>query len=100
MDNKHSNVLCAKGYQLKQLFKQIFMPHLFWALGAHIFLLVTVLITLSLPIMVRYIVDGYVFNIETGQNIFSCCLSDCRGFWYSYSFLFSNITWRTTGFDL
>ena len=65
-----------KGYKLKSLFIQIFRPHLFWALGALVFLLLTVIITLSLPIMVRYIVDGYVFNIETGQKYlyFSCAL--------------------------
>ena len=65
-----------KGYQLKHLFIQIFKPHLFWALGALIFLLLTVLITLSLPIMARYIVDGYVFNIQTGQKYLyiSCAL--------------------------
>ena len=82
VDNKHSNHQSAKGYQLKQLFKQIFMPHLFWALGALIFLLVTVLITLSLPIMVRYIVDGYVFNIETGQKylFISCVLVTVAAF--------------------
>ena len=82
VDNKHSNLQSPKGYQLKQLFKQIFMPHLFWALGALIFLLVTVLITLSLPIMVRYIVDGYVFNIETGQKylFISCVLVTVAAF--------------------
>ena len=82
VDNKHSNLQSPKGYQLKQLFKQIFMPHLFWALGALVFLLVTVLITLSLPVMVRYIVDGYVFNIETGQKylFISCVLVTVAAF--------------------
>ncbi len=82
VDNEHSNLQSPKGYQLKQLFKQIFMPHLFWALGALVFLLVTVLITLSLPVMVRYIVDGYVFNIETGQKylFISCVLVTVAAF--------------------
>ncbi len=75
VDNKHGNLQGPKGNQFKRLFKQVFMPHLFWALGALVFLLVTVLITLSLPIMVRYIVDGYVFNIETGQKyLFISCI--------------------------
>ena len=74
--HKVKNFDQSKGYQLKHLFFQIFKPHLFWALGALIFLLLTVLITLSLPIMARYIVDGYVFNIETGQKYlyFGCAL--------------------------
>ena len=82
VDNKHSNLQSPKGYQLKQLFKQIFMPHLFWALGALVFLVVTVLITLSLPVMARYIVDGYVFNIETGQKylFISCVLVTVAAF--------------------
>ena len=82
VDNEHSNLQSPKGYQLKQLFKQIFMPHLFWAFGALVFLLVTVLITLSLPVMVRYIVDGYVFNIETGQKylFISCVLVTVAAF--------------------
>ncbi len=82
VDNKHSNLKSPKGYHLKQLFKQIFMPHLFWALGALIFLLITVLITLSLPTMVRYIVDGYVFSIETGQKylFISCILVSVAAF--------------------
>ena len=76
VDNKDKNLENKKKYQLNQLFFQIFKPHLFWALGALIFLFVTVLITLSLPIMARYIVDGYVFNIETGQKYLylSCVL--------------------------
>ena len=76
MDNKDKNLENKKKYQLNQLLFQIFKPHLFWALGALIFLFVTVLITLSLPIMARYIVDGYVFNIETGQKYLylSCVL--------------------------
>ena len=75
VDNKDRNFQNLKPYQLKQLFKLIFIPHLFWALGALIFLLVTVLITLSIPIMVRYIVDGYSFNIETGQKyLFISCV--------------------------
>ena len=68
MDNKNRNFDNPKKYKLNQLLFQIFKPHLFWALGALIFLLLTVLITLSLPIMARFIVDGYVFNIETGQK--------------------------------
>ena len=74
--HKVKNFDKSKAYQLKHLFFQIFKPHLFWALGALIFLLLTVLITLSLPIMARYIVDGYVFNIETGQKYlyFGCAL--------------------------
>ncbi len=82
VDNKLSNLQSPKGYQLKRLFIKIFMPHLFWALGALIFLLVTVMITLSLPIMVRYIVDGYVFNIETGQKylFISCVLVTVAAF--------------------
>ena len=68
VDNKDENFKNLKGYQLKQLFIQIFKPHLFWALGALIFLLLTVVIALSLPIMARFIVDGYVFNIKTGQR--------------------------------
>ncbi len=82
MDNKRGNPQSPKGYQVNQFFKKIFMPHLFWALGAFIFLLVTVLITLSLPIMVRYIVDGYVFNIETGQKylFISCVLVTVAAF--------------------
>ena len=76
MDNKDRNFDNPKKYKLNQLLFQIFKPHLFWALGASIFLLLTVIITLSLPIMARYIVDGYVFNIETGQRylFFSCVL--------------------------
>ena len=76
MDNKDRNFQNLKPYQLMQLFKLIFIPHLFWALGALIFLLFTVLITLSIPIMVRYIVDGYSFNVETGQKylLISCVL--------------------------
>ncbi|GIR96255.1 MAG: ABC transporter [Paracoccaceae bacterium] len=76
VDNKDRNFQNPKGYQLKYLFKLIFMPHLFWAMGALVFLLITVLITLSLPIMVRYIVDGYTFNVETGQKylFISCAL--------------------------
>ena len=66
--HKIKNFDKSKGNPLKHLFFRIFKPHLFWALGALIFLLLTVLITLSLPIMARYIVDGYVFNIETGQK--------------------------------
>ena len=57
VDNKDRNFQNPKGYQLNYLFKLIFMPHLFWAIGALVFLLITVLITLSLPIMVRYLVD-------------------------------------------
>lgn len=57
-----------KKYHLKHLFIQIFKPHLFWAIGSLTFLFLTVIITLSLPIMARYIVDGYVFDIETGQK--------------------------------
>ena len=75
VDNKDRNFQNLKPYQLKQLFKLIFIPHLFWALGSLIFLLFTVLITLSIPIMVRYIVDGYSFNIETGQKyLFISCV--------------------------
>ena len=76
MDNKDKNFNNPEKYQLKQLLFQIFKPHLFWALGALTFLCLTVLITLSLPIMARYIVDGYVFNIETGQKYlyFGCVL--------------------------
>ena len=76
VDNKDKNFDNPKRYQLKHLLFQIFKPHLFWALGALIFLFLTVLITLSLPIMARYIVDGYVFNIETGQKYLyiSCVL--------------------------
>ena len=75
VDNKDRNFQNLKPHQLKQLFKLIFIPHLFWALGALIFLLFTVLITLSIPIMVRYIVDGYSFNVETGQKyLFISCV--------------------------
>ena len=76
MDNKSKNYDNPKKYQLKQLLFQIVKSHLFWALGALIFLFLTVVITLSLPIMARYIVDGYVFNVETGQKylFFSCIL--------------------------
>ncbi len=76
VNNKNRNFQNPKGSQLKYLFKLIFMPHLFWAMGALVFLLTTVLITLSLPIMVRYIVDGYTFNVETGQKylFISCAL--------------------------
>ena len=76
MNNKDKNFDKSKKYQLKRLLFQIFKPHLFWVLGALIFLTLTVLITLSLPIMARFIVDGYVFNIETGQKYlyFSCVL--------------------------
>ncbi len=76
VNNKNRNFQNPKGGQLKYLFKLIFMPHLFWAMGALVFLLTTVLITLSLPIMVRYIVDGYTFNVETGQKylFISCAL--------------------------
>ena len=68
VDNKDENFKNLEGHQLKQLFIQIFKPHLFWALGALVFLLLTVVIALSLPIMARLIVDGYVFNIKTGQR--------------------------------
>ncbi len=75
VDNKDRNFQNLQPHQLKQLFKLIFIPHLFWALGALIFLLFTVLITLSIPIMVRYIVDGYSFNVETGQKyLFISCV--------------------------
>ncbi len=76
VDNKDGDFQNLNPNQLKQLFKLIFMPHLFWALGALMFLLITVFITLSLPIMARYIVDGYAFNIETGQKylFISCAL--------------------------
>ena len=82
VDNKDRNFQNPKGYQLKYLFKLIFMPHLFWAMGALVFLLITVLITLSLPIMVRYIVDGYSFNVETGQKylFISCVLVSVAAF--------------------
>ena len=74
--NKDKNFDQPRGYQLKRLFIKIFKPHVFWALGALSFLLLTVLITLSLPIMARYIVDGYVTDIETGQKYLylSCAL--------------------------
>ena len=76
VDNKDRKFQNTQSYQLKHLFKLVFMPHFFWALGALIFLLVTVVITLSLPIMARYIVDGYSFNAETGQKylFISCAL--------------------------
>ena len=76
VDNKDKNLENLKKYHLKHPLFQIFKPHLLWALGAFIFLLVTVLITLSLPIMVRYIVDGYSFNVQTGQKylFISCAL--------------------------
>ena len=76
VNNKDRIFQNPKSYHLKYLFKLTFMPHLFWAMGALVFLLVTVLITLSLPIMVRYIVDGYTFNVETGQKylFISCAL--------------------------
>ncbi len=82
MDNKDKNFDNSEKYQLKQLLFQIFKPHLFWVLGALTFLFLTVLITLSLPIMARYIVDGYVFNIETGQKYlyFSCVLVSVAAF--------------------
>ena len=82
VDNKNRNFQNPKGYQLKYLFKLIFMPHLFWALGALVFLLITVLITLSLPVMVRYIVDGYIFNVETGQKylFIGCALVSVAAF--------------------
>ena len=67
-ENEDKKRYYPNSYQLKHLFIQIFKPHLLWALGAFIFLLLTVLITLSLPIMARYIIDGYAFNIETGQK--------------------------------
>ncbi len=76
MDNKFKNFENPKKYKLDQLLFQIFKQHLFWALGALVFLLLTVIITLSLPIMARYIVDGYVFSVETGQKYLylSCAL--------------------------
>ena len=82
VDNKNRNFQNPKGYKLNYLFKLIFMPHLFWALGALVFLLITVLITLSLPVMVRYIVDGYIFNVETGQKylFISCALVSVAAF--------------------
>ena len=67
-DIKDKNIDNQKRYRLKRLFIQIFIPHLFWALGAVIFLLLTVVIALSLPIMARYIADGYALNIEAGQK--------------------------------
>ncbi len=73
---KHEKFDQPTRYQLKQLLIYLIKPHLYWALGALTFLFLTVLITLSLPIMARYIVDGYVFNIETGQKylFISCAL--------------------------
>ena len=68
LDNKHSNLQGPKGNQFKRLFKQIFMPHLFWALGA---LSISSCYS-SNNVITSYngshIVDGYVFNIETGQK--------------------------------
>ena len=74
VDNKDRNFQNKKGYQFKQLFKLIFMWHLFWGMGALILLLITVLITLSFPIMEQYIFDEYTFNVETGQKyLFKSC---------------------------
>ena len=67
-DFKGKNFNNEKNYKLNQLFIQIFKPHLFWGLGALIFLLLTVIIALSLPIMARLIADGYALNIEAGQK--------------------------------
>ena len=67
-DFKVKNFNNEKNYKLNQLFIQIFKPHLFWGLGALIFLLLTVIIALSLPIMARLIADGYALNIEAGQK--------------------------------
>ena len=67
-DFKDKNIDNQKRYRLGWLYFQIFIPHLFWALGALIFLLLTVVIALSLPIMARYIADGYALNIEAGQT--------------------------------
>ena len=67
-DFKDKNIDKQKRYRLSWQLFQIFIPHLFWALGALIFLLLTVVIALSLPIMARYIADGYALNIEAGQT--------------------------------
>ena len=67
-DFNFKNLINEKNYMLNQLFIQIFKPHLFWGLGALIFLLLTVIIALSLPIMARLIADGYALNIEAGQK--------------------------------
>jgi ATP-binding cassette subfamily B protein len=76
MDNKDRNFRDDKKLILRQVLFSILKPHLLWALGALLFLLFTVIITLSIPIMARYIIDGYVFNVETGQKylVLSCAL--------------------------
>lgn len=76
MDNKDRNLRDFKKLTLRQVLFSILKPHLFWALGALLFLFFTVLITLSIPIMARNIIDGYVFNVETGQKylVISCAL--------------------------
>ena len=50
-------------------------PHLFWLIIAMFFLFTTVLITLSLPLIIRLIVDGYVNEIHNEKDyLFLICL--------------------------
>ncbi len=51
-------------------------PHFFWLTIAMFFLFATVLITLSLPLVMRLIVDGYVYEIQNEKdNLLLICLA-------------------------
>ncbi len=43
-------------------------PHFFWLIIAMFFLFATVMITLSLPLIIRLIVDGYVYEIQNEKR--------------------------------
>ena len=43
-------------------------PHLLWLTIAMVFLFATVLITLSLPLVIRLIIDGYVYEIHNRKD--------------------------------
>ena len=50
-------------------------PHLFWLMIAMAFLFATVLVTLSLPLMIRLVMDGYLDEMQSGKNyFFICCI--------------------------
>ena len=50
-------------------------PHLFWLMIAMAFLFTTVLVTLSLPLMIRLVMDGYLDEMQSGKNyFFICCI--------------------------
>ncbi len=63
--NKFYNPLKSKGVSSFWFFLK---PHLFWLILAMFFLFATVLITLSLPIVIRLIIDGYIYEIDKKKN--------------------------------